>query len=334
MTSSLRMSAPRLPRGSVSCGPSCSGRVVGPPPAAGLLARGRACSSARSLGSNASSSAADAKAATEHARVQAFLERLLRGQADQPFPLHFASAQAGAERNEHVDCGGGTFYVTVDEKPAPSQDNANGPDPEDPERKAKDYYANLGYAIRTLREDIPILFVKDLNYDIYREDVVFKDPRNTFKGMDKYKTIFWSLRFHGRIFFRSIYVEIKRLWQIDDNCIRMRWTVHGFPRVPWEAEGTFDGVSEFKLDRDGKIYSHSVDNVIFRDPPGEKMPLFARLSLNPYGETVPTGGWCTCEEGEEVRDIFAQSLMLRLYLASALSLPKSHPADVEMESSV
>lgn len=50
---------------------------------------------------------------------------------------------------------------------------------------------------------------------------MFKDPRNTFKGIDKYKTIFWSLRFHGRIFFRNVFVEIKRLWQIDDHCIRL-----------------------------------------------------------------------------------------------------------------
>jgi hypothetical protein len=31
-----------------------------------------------------------------------------------------------------------------------------------------DFYLNLGLAVRTLREDIPLLFTKDLNYDIYR----------------------------------------------------------------------------------------------------------------------------------------------------------------------
>ena len=38
----------------------------------------------------------------------------------------------------------------------------------------------------------------------------------------------------------------------------MRWTVHGIPRVPWDAEGIFDGVSTFRLDRKGKIYEHQV----------------------------------------------------------------------------
>lgn len=31
-----------------------------------------------------------------------------------------------------------------------------------------DFYVNLGLAVRTLREDLPLLFTRDLNYDIYR----------------------------------------------------------------------------------------------------------------------------------------------------------------------
>jgi hypothetical protein len=48
---------------------------------------------------------------------------------------------------------------------------------------------------------------------------------------------------------------------------RLRWTVRGVPRVPWEAEGIFDGISEYKLDREGKIYEHKITNVQMRDPP-------------------------------------------------------------------
>lgn len=43
---------------------------------------------------------------------------------------------------------------------------------------------------------------------IYRDDVVFRDPRNSFAGLKNYQTIFWSLRFHGRIFFSKLYVEV------------------------------------------------------------------------------------------------------------------------------
>ncbi len=47
----------------------------------------------------------------------------------------------------------------------------------------------------------------------------------------------------------------------------VRWTVRGIPCVPWEAQGHFDGTSEYKLDKDGRIYEHEVDNVIMNSPP-------------------------------------------------------------------
>ena len=60
---------------------------------------------------------------------------------------------------------------------------------------------------------------------------------------------------------------------------RVRWTVHGIPRVPWEAEGVFDGISEYKLDSEGKIYEHKVTNVQMRDPPFARNPLTIGLNL-------------------------------------------------------
>jgi hypothetical protein len=123
---------------------------------------------------------------------------------------------------------------------------------------------------------------------IYRDDIVFRDPRNCFKGMKNYELIFWSLRFHGKIFFRTLYVDVKRIWQPEDNVLRMRWTVPGVPRVPWEAEGTFDGMSTYKLDGEGKIYEHSVDNILLRDPPmATNPPLLAGLNLVPSSQPAP-----------------------------------------------
>jgi hypothetical protein len=204
----------------------------------------------------------------------------------------------------------GLFLVSVDDKPRtslppPQKGSGGGGD------KSPDYYANVGDAIRTLREDIPLLFKQDLNCErgsldvglgllldvrarammsssmqpphtstlcgamtatcplsthapthihadeIYRDDITFRDPRNSFTGMKNYQLIFWSLRFHGRIFFSSLYVEVRRIWQPSDGVICMRWTVHGVPRVPWEAEGTFDGISKYTLDSEGKIYEHA-----------------------------------------------------------------------------
>uniref|UniRef100_A0A0C9RQ12 TSA: Wollemia nobilis Ref_Wollemi_Transcript_4142_1713 transcribed RNA sequence n=1 Tax=Wollemia nobilis TaxID=56998 RepID=A0A0C9RQ12_9CONI len=134
-------------------------------------------------------------------------------------------------------------------------------------KQRNDYYVNLGSAIRTLREELPVLFSKDLTYDIYRDDITFSDPMNTFHGVENYKLIFRALRFHGRIFFRAIWVDIVRIWQPSDGVILVRWTVKGIPRVPWEAQGRFDGTSKYKLDKEGKIYEHQVDNLAFNFPP-------------------------------------------------------------------
>ncbi|MCL7031342.1 hypothetical protein MKW94_015489 [Papaver nudicaule] len=129
-----------------------------------------------------------------------------------------------------------------------------------------DFYVNVGLAVRTLRQDMPLLFSKDLNYDIYRDDITFIDPMNTFTGMEKYKLIFWALRFHGRVLFREISLEVLRIWQPSENVILIRWNLRGIPRVPWEASGQFQGTSKYKLDRNGKIYEHKVDNLAFNFP--------------------------------------------------------------------
>lgn len=100
-----------------------------------------------------------------------------------------------------------------------------------------------------------------------RDDIVFKDPMNTFIGIENYKSIFWALRFHGRIFFRALWLDIVSVWQPMENIIMVRWTVHGIPRIPWESQGRFDGTSEYKLDKNGMIFEHRVDNIAVNSPP-------------------------------------------------------------------
>ncbi|TKY61309.1 U2 snRNP-associated SURP motif-containing protein [Spatholobus suberectus] len=149
------------------------------------------------------------------------------------------------------------------------------------EEEKQKYYVNLGYAIRSLREDFPALFYRELSFDIYRDDIVFKDPLNTFVGIESYKSIFWALRFHGRIFFKALWIDLTSVWQPVENIIMVRWTVHGIPRVPWESRGRrFDGTSEYKLDKNGKIFEHRVDNVALNTHP--KFKVLRVEELIPY----------------------------------------------------
>lgn len=61
-------------------------------------------------------------------------------------------------------------------------------------------------------------------------------------------------------------------------CPRMRFKLHAYPRLMGQAKGTFDAISTYKLDREGKIYEHSVDNMQLRDPPITN-PLLYGLNL-------------------------------------------------------
>lgn len=173
-----------------------------------------------------------------------------------PLPRFENSVVLGSDGSTLMDS---KVKVAVQPSPPPRRKKLDN-------NEGNDYYVNLGSAIRTLRDEIPALFSKDLSYDIYRDDITFTDPLNTFHGIENYKLFFWALRFHGKIFFRVIWFDVVRIWQPSDRVILLRWRVKGIPRVPWEAEGLFDGTSKYKLDKNGKIYEHHVDNLAFNFP--------------------------------------------------------------------
>ncbi|WP_375469520.1 DUF2358 domain-containing protein [uncultured Nostoc sp.] len=110
--------------------------------------------------------------------------------------------------------------------------------------------------IKTLKQDLPTLFQKDISYDIYTQDIYFKDPVNTFKYKFNYRIIFWTLRFHARLFFTQIYFDVHEVYQSDEDTILAKWTVRGVLRVPWKAGLLFNGYSTYKLNQDNLIYKH------------------------------------------------------------------------------
>lgn len=110
--------------------------------------------------------------------------------------------------------------------------------------------------IETLQQDLPTLFKQDISYGIYRQDIYFQDPVNRFKGKLNYRIIFWTLRFHARLFFREIYFDLHQVSQVDENTIKANWTVRGTLRVPWQAEIFFGGDSTYQLSPENLIYQH------------------------------------------------------------------------------
>ena len=82
---------------------------------------------------------------TSQCTTRAALERLYRSSGDLGRSLQFVPLLDPWQQ--------GLFLVSLDDKPPKSKS----------QEKSPDYYANVGDAIRTLREDIPKLFEDDLN---------------------------------------------------------------------------------------------------------------------------------------------------------------------------
>lgn len=114
---------------------------------------------------------------------------------------------------------------------------------------------SIAEVVKTLEADLPSLFQRDISYDIYTDDIYFQDPLNTFQGKSKYRIIFWTLRFHGGLFFRELYFDLHDVQATDDEIIAT-WTVRGMLRLPWKPKLFFNGYSTYKLNPQGLIYHH------------------------------------------------------------------------------
>jgi hypothetical protein len=116
--------------------------------------------------------------------------------------------------------------------------------------------AQIERIIQTLKQDLPTLFERDITYDIYSQDILFKDPVNRFRGKFNYRIIFWTLRFHGQLFFTELYFDLHDVYQSEENIILADWTVRGTLRLPWRAKIFFNGQSHYKLTNEKLIYEH------------------------------------------------------------------------------
>jgi Uncharacterized conserved protein (DUF2358) len=118
------------------------------------------------------------------------------------------------------------------------------------------YQLQVQQNVATLKHDLPTLFERDISYDIYTQDIYFQDPVNKFKYKFNYRIIFWTLRFHAKLFFTAIYFDVHDIHQKDKQTILATWTVRGTLRVPWKAKIFFNGYSNYKLNEEGLIYKH------------------------------------------------------------------------------
>jgi hypothetical protein len=119
------------------------------------------------------------------------------------------------------------------------------------------YQQQIQTNIETLKADLPTLFEKDISYDIYTQNIFFQDPVNTFKWKFNYRIIFWTLRFHGKLFFTDLHFDLHDVhYEASEDVIKAYWTVRGTLRLPWKAKVSFNGDSTYKLTPEGLIDEH------------------------------------------------------------------------------
>lgn len=101
-----------------------------------------------------------------------------------------------------------------------------------------------------LRQDYD-RFPQDQTYDIYAEDVFFRDPLNQFRGIQRYQQM---IGFMQRWFLETK-LELHEIQQQDDR-IRTDWTLRWVAPLPWRPHLAISGWSELTLNAEGKIVSH------------------------------------------------------------------------------
>eukprot|EP00741_Cyanophora_paradoxa_P004407 tig00000802_g4278.t1 len=106
-----------------------------------------------------------------------------------------------------------------------------------------------------LRRDLPAMFERDVDYSIYDESIEFRDPVNKFSGMEGYRTVWWTLRYHAK-YFTELGFELRELESPAPDTVLATWTLQGTLLLPWKPKFFFNGESTYKLNEAGLVYDH------------------------------------------------------------------------------
>lgn len=104
--------------------------------------------------------------------------------------------------------------------------------------------------ISILRQDYE-RFPEEQSFDIYAEDVFFKDPLNKFRGVTRYKQMIGSL---GSLF-KDIDLELHQISR-EATTIRTDWTLNMTCPLPWQPRLSISGYSLLEVNEDELIISH------------------------------------------------------------------------------
>jgi hypothetical protein len=104
--------------------------------------------------------------------------------------------------------------------------------------------------IETIKADYE-KFPANQSYDLYTEDVYFKDPLTEFQGLQRYQSLIDFIS----TWFKAINLELHEIYQVEDT-IYTQWTLNWTTPLPWQPRISIPGRSELKLNAEQKIISH------------------------------------------------------------------------------
>lgn len=131
----------------------------------------------------------------------------------------------------------------------------------DGRKTPSEFELNLGKAIDTLKMDVPDFPNRELQWDIYTDDVVLADPQAVqARGLNSYMQFFSMVRTFRRFMIDDAEVTYKLRYDWSGKRIIVTWY------STWHLKMTskpahVDAVSYFHLNEEGKIFKHEVDRV-------------------------------------------------------------------------
>mmetsp|Transcript_435 Transcript_435/g.567 ORF Transcript_435/g.567 Transcript_435/m.567 type:complete len:276 (-) Transcript_435:77-904(-) len=162
-----------------------------------------------------------------------------------------------------------------------------------------EFELNLGRCIDALRNDFPHFFDRELEWDIYTNDIEINDPSGVqLQGLAAYKQSFAMIRLFRRVMVDSVELTYRLRYDFHRQIIVVNWY------SSWTARGTsrplahVDAVSHFHLNQKGLIYRHDIEKIIVNS---EKLkPPFGTgwLSLRAHllaglDGRIPAGAHCS-----------------------------------------
>ncbi|MGL5835673.1 MAG: DUF2358 domain-containing protein [Waterburya sp.] len=94
-------------------------------------------------------------------------------------------------------------------------------------------------------------FPTNQTYDIYADDVYFKDPLTEFRGVKRYRAMIAFLQ----RFFSNIELEIHGV-EPGSELIETEWTLNMTAPLPWQPRLSIPGRSELQFNANHLITSH------------------------------------------------------------------------------